>query len=280
MIAGLSSGALVVATVLLLLPYRTRRRLTAIPRTSASARIATARAYLLRLAMSARLAGLVGGAAGVLTGSLLAGPVAGLTAGAYCWFAVHAVLRHRAARTAAQVRADALDAVTALADDLRAGLAPAGALSRAWPRLVGTGGDGDQGTTALVPEDPGRVLRRADDPARSDITARLASVWDVALRTGAPLADLLDRLQADLVERERLRRKASAQTAAARMTAVLLALLPVAGIALGYGIGADPLRILWHTTIGALCTVVALALQLGGVAWTGRLTRPMDGAPA
>lgn len=268
--------ALLAAALLLVVPHRVgRRRLSSLPRSAESPPLAPVRATLARISRSTRLAALVGAAGGAVLGLLVAGPVAALTSGAYCWFGIRALLRHRAGQAATRARADALDAVTALADDLRAGLAPAGALGRAWPRLTGDGSASASG--ALVPDDPGSVLRRDGERARADITDRLAAAWDLARRTGAPLAELLDRLQADLSDRERLRRKATAQTAAARMTAVLLALLPLAGIALGYGIGADPLRILWHTTIGALCTVVALALQLGGVAWTGRLTRPADG---
>lgn len=272
-------AALFAAALLVLLPHRPGRgRLSALPHTGRATALAAARSRLTRLGRSARLAAFLGAGCGAMVGLSLAGPVAGLTAGAYCWFGVRALLRHRAGQVAARIRADALDAVTALADDLRAGLAPAGALGRAWPRLAGDGPAGE--SAEIVPDDPGPMLRRDGERARADITGRLAAAWDLARGTGAPLAELLDRLQDDLTDRERLRRKADAQTAAARMTAVLLALLPVAGIALGYGIGADPLRILWHTTIGALCTVVALALQLAGVTWTGRLTRPAGAVPS
>ena len=37
--------------------------------------------------------------------------------------------------------------------------------------------------------------------------------------------------------------------------------------------GADPLRILLHTPIGAACAGVAVLLQLVGLAWTNRLAR-------
>jgi tight adherence protein B len=52
-----------------------------------------------------------------------------------------------------------------------------------------------------------------------------------------------------------------------------LAGLPIAGIALGYGVGADPLHELLHTRIGAICAGLALALQVAGLGWADRLAR-------
>ena len=52
---------------------------------------------------------------------------------------------------------------------------------------------------------------------------------------------------------------------------MLLAALPLGGIALGYGIGADPLQVLLHTTLGAACAIGAVILQCAGLLWCDRL---------
>jgi tight adherence protein B len=54
---------------------------------------------------------------------------------------------------------------------------------------------------------------------------------------------------------------------------LLLAGLPVGGIALGYTIGVDPLHVLLHTPLGAACVGGTLVLQVGGLAWADRLAR-------
>ena len=71
---------------------------------------------------------------------------------------------------------------------------------------------------------------------------------------------------------------AAAQAAGARATAWLLAALPLGGIALGYGIGVDPLGVLLHTPIGAGCAVGATALQVTGLLWAERLSATPGGA--
>lgn len=93
----------------------------------------------------------------------------------------------------------------------------------------------------------------------------------LADRTGAPLAELLERVEADARAFDRGMAAAAAQSAGANATALLLAALPLGGVALGYGIGVDPLAVLLHTPVGAACALAAMGLQAGGLLWAERL---------
>ncbi|SNT57320.1 tight adherence protein B [Asanoa hainanensis] len=126
-----------------------------------------------------------------------------------------------------------------------------------------------------------RLAERTDHPANAaladvvrphDPLARLArSAVTLAERTGAPLADLVDRIEADARAGDRARDAAAAQAAGAQATALLLAALPLGGLLLGYAIGSDPIAVLLHTPLGALCALGAVALQILGLAWSQRL---------
>jgi tight adherence protein B len=98
------------------------------------------------------------------------------------------------------------------------------------------------------------------------------AVWRLAERTGAPAADLIERIERDARVADRARAAAVAQAAGAQATALLLAALPLGGIALGIAIGADPVHVLLHTPLGAACATGAVALQSAGLLWAGRLT--------
>ena len=172
----------------------------------------------------------------------LGGPVAGVAAAAYGALAARAVVRHRARRERSADRTRLLDALGAAAADLRAGLP----VTRALP---------------------------APGPAQDPLWSRVTAASVVAERTGAPLADVIERIEADARSADRAEAAAAAQLAGARATAWLLAGLPAGGIALGYAIGADPLAVLLHTPVGAACAVGAVALQLAGLAWANRLNR-------
>ncbi len=183
-----------------------------------------------------------------LVGVPISGPVAGFVAAVYTAAAVILLRRRRAAQAYAHERVAAVDAVSTLAAELRAGLPVPVAMSAAHDGL----GDG---------------------PGAKAVVARLTSAIELAESSGAPLADVLDRLDVHLRAMERARRTALAQAAGARASAALLAALPVAGVGLGYLVGVDPAHTLLHTTLGAACVGGAVVLQLAGLLWSGRLSQ-------
>jgi tight adherence protein B len=187
------------------------------------------------------------------------GPVAAVAVAVYAWLGTAGLLRYRSARRTSEAIARALDATATLAADLRAGAAPAGALQAAMPAIS-----------------PGPGVGAAE---LERLGRQVSTALAVSAATGAPLADLLDRLAADAWARTRVRQAASAQAAGATATAWLLAALPLAGIGVGYGMGADPLRVLLHTRTGAACALLALLLQVAGLAWSRRLAPAIGPVP-
>lgn len=183
--------------------------------------------------------GLLGGGVGAVVG----GPVAAVAMAGYGTLAVRAALRWRVNRSAERDRRRGLDQLCGLAADLRAGLPV--------PRAF---------EVAAVERDGASRLHQLTSAA-----VRLAD------RTGAPLAELVERIEADARATDRGLAAAAAQAAGARATAWLLAALPIGGIGLGYGIGVDPLAVLLHSTVGGACAVVAVALQVVGLLWAERL---------
>ncbi|QGN50575.1 hypothetical protein GKC29_02350 [Micromonospora sp. WMMC415] len=182
---------------------------------------------------------------GVVTaalGALVGGPVAAVAAGAYGTVGVRALLRREASRNARRARKQRLDQLCDLAADLRAGLPVAQAVA----------------LSAAVTDGSGGSLAR--------------TAVHLADRTGAPLAELLERIDVDARSADRGVAAAAAQAAGARATAWLLAALPLGGMGLGYGIGVDPVAVLLHTPVGGGCAVLAVALQVAGLLWAERLT--------
>jgi tight adherence protein B len=192
---------------------------------------------------------------GALLGLALGGPVAAFVLAVYAGLSARGLVRRTGRKSAAEARARSLDDLSALAADLRAGLPPTPS-----PALSAAGLPPVSSAAGLPPVSSGRL------PARVD------AVWALADQTGAPAADLVERIEADARAADRARASASAEAAGAQATAMLLAALPVGGIGLGFGLGADPLRILFHTPIGGACAVAAVVLQAAGLLWTERLT--------
>ncbi|MEV8504325.1 hypothetical protein AB0368_05760 [Actinoplanes sp. NPDC051475] len=234
-------AAVLLATAAMVAVWPARRGLRRLALPSRPVNLAAAGAFMVR---SPRRFVAFTGTSAVLVGALLGGPVAALIAFAYAMLGARALARHAARRRSAEVRARDLDELGALAADLRAGL----------PRATATIG--------------GRL---------GELTAAAGRLSE---RTGAPTADLIERIEADARAADRAAATAAAQAAGAQATAVLLAALPLGGIALGYGIGVDPLHVLLHTPAGAACAIGAVGLQVAGLLWADRLTNgPSDRRP-
>jgi tight adherence protein B len=201
------------------------------------------------------------------------GPALALVAaGVTTW---RVVRRAQLARRASGVRAAVVELCRATAAELRAGQ-PAGtaltagahALSLATSRAL---------APALVAarqgaeDDVAELLIQASTAPGLAGLSRLAACWRVAASSGSALAPALDRIADGLQDEIEVQRDVAAELAGPRATVRLLAALPVVGLLLGTSVGADPLRFLFGSTGGLCCLLGAVALNLTGLAWAGRI---------
>lgn len=212
---------------------------------------------------------LSGGAA-----TVLGGPVAGVAGAVVAAMVRRGLGTARATRVAASRRSAEVELLAALASDLRAGRHPALALGAL---DVAAGGAlhatlTEARAALALGGDVGAALRRGAHDAGSAI-GRLAAAWQVSEGSGAPLADLLSRVEADVRAVARLHQSADVELAGARATGALLAALPLLGVVLGQAMGAAPVHALLHTPLGAGCVLSGLILEVAGLVWIGRLTR-------
>ena len=165
------------------------------------------------------------------------------------------------ARTAAR-RAVVGELLDGLVAELRAGADPAPALLAS---ARGLSGLEDVVRAAGQPSgDAAGALAAVGGAAAAD----LAATWRVAERTGCALAAPLERLLEVHRDGERLRGEVAAQLAGPVATGHLLSGLPVAGIAMGTALGADPLGFLTGSAAGVVCLVLGVALVALGLRWT------------
>ncbi|MFF8959158.1 type II secretion system F family protein [Streptomyces sp. NPDC014894] len=162
----------------------------------------------------------------------------------------------------------------AVAGELRAGLQPARALVCAAGSTRALGAAQTAVTAAArFGGDVPQALREAAREPGAEGLAGLAACWRVAVESGAGLAAGLDRLETALRAERDQREDLRTQLAGARSTIGLLALLPAVGLAMGWALGADPLRVLFHTPAGLMCLLVGGALEAAGLCWAARIVR-------
>ncbi|MBQ1121302.1 type II secretion system F family protein [Streptomyces sp. B15] len=194
---------------------------------------------------------------------------------------VRSRLRRRAADRAAQEREGAVvELCAAAAGELRAGRQPDGALLAVDRTVVRR--FGDEGAAVLAAarfggDVPGALRQAALLPGAEGL-AGAAACWQVAVEGGAGLAEGLEKVAAAVRARGEQREELRTQLAGPRSTALVLALLPVFGLAMGAAMEADPLWILLHTPAGFLCLTVGLLLEWAGLLWVARIVRSAEGA--
>lgn len=203
--------------------------------------------------------------------------------GRWPWLLVALLTPTVAARTARGLRrrretrrraAAVVDVVFALAAELRAGRPPADAL-RAVSVSAGPLADPLAGVarSARAGGSASAELRRLSAVPGCSALAGVAAAWSVTERVGGPVADVLDRVGRALDDDEQHRRSLEALLAGPRTTMLLLAALPLVGIALAHSLGAHPLQLLMHDRVGWALAAGAAVLDGVGVAWTRALAR-------
>jgi tight adherence protein B len=168
----------------------------------------------------------------------------------------------------------AIAVVEALATQVRAGASPDAAWRLALELVDGAPPD-EVRSEASGRSGPG------DGDSGDPAWRALGAAWRLSEQTGAPLADVLDRLAAGLRQELEVEAEVEASLAAPRATARLLAGLPLVGVGLGELIGARPVSVLLGTSLGRGCALGGLLLAAAGQVWTRALvTRVVRAARA
>lgn len=127
----------------------------------------------------------------------------------------------------------------------------------------------------------GRFVDVRAPPAAGSVKGAVVADWQSSLlaglalsqQSGCALSDVITAVEADLAGRCRQRGELRAAASGQRATAGLLAGLPVLGLLMGSGIGAEPVRILTATPIGHILLMSGVGLELAGLAWSAGMTR-------
>ena len=191
--------------------------------------------------------------------------------------ATYVLLRRwrRRRQVSADQRQRARDVATlrALAAELRSGLAPGLALQAAGRSAGAARGIARRMLAAAAADalggDPAEVFKADAEPGSP--AAAVGAAWAVCQQTGARLAAPVARIAQGAAADLRIARETDAALAGARSSAHLLAALPIAGVVLGAISGTNSVHVLLSTSVGQLCLLLGIALDLAGLAWLDRL---------
>lgn len=182
---------------------------------------------------------------------------------------VWTLVRSRRSRRVASERTDrVVEACEALSGELGAGQPVVEALRRAsqvWDHLTAAAVAAELG--ADIPS----ALRRAAEAPGAQGLREVASAWQVSAASGATMALAVARVADAARRRQAQARLVASELAGTRATASLLAVLPLGILAMGAGLGGDPVDFLVRTPVGLACLAVGVVLALAGMLWIERI---------
>jgi tight adherence protein B len=198
--------------------------------------------------------------------------VAAVIVGATAW---RLVRRARSAARTARTAGALLLALRAMVRELDAGADQRHALARitdAAPpdvRLLieeATRGDGE---SAFADAAPPTAL---DETLRGD-ASRIRAAWRLSAARGIPLGVVLHACIVDVEDRATTARLRAQHVAGPAVSGYVLAALPAAGLAMGSGMGAQPVSVLLGGPLGGTLLCIGVALCCMGLLWTDRIVR-------
>ncbi|MDU0478596.1 type II secretion system F family protein [Staphylococcus chromogenes] len=116
-----------------------------------------------------------------------------------------------------------------------------------------------------------------DAPPTCPDLARVGQLWEVAESKGIALANLLEQAQRRIDAELRHATATAASLQGPQSTAVVLALLPLAGIGMGTAMGANPVGFLTTQVLGNVLLTCGVALACGGYLWVQRMATKAAG---
>ena len=208
--------------------------------------------------------GAAAGGAGVLSYLLTDSPVVAMAAALLCATVGGLVRSASRSRRDARSRVEVLGALRALGREVHAGAD----LDSAVAAVRGAHGSAADALVGRLQADGG--------PSPPDVAGTelaLAAAVQLSRRYGAPLAVLLTGVADGLADEQQTIEQRSSAVAGARLSGWVLAGLPLMGVLLGAGMGADPVPVLLGGGLGSVLLLVGTVLLCVGLLWSARIAR-------
>ena len=121
------------------------------------------------------------------------------------------------------------------------------------------------------------VVKSLEMDLPEDLVAKgFGSLWQVCENNGAALSPVLNQFAQQIRTEKELRQELSSSMSGAKLSAWVLAGLPLFGIVLAGFLGVNSLQWLSNSSIGNNNIIAALVLEISGIIWVAKITSRIE----
>ena len=121
------------------------------------------------------------------------------------------------------------------------------------------------------------LVKAVSKDTNNDLTSvSFAQVWQVCEQNGASLSPVLNSFNNQIRTENELRQELSSSLSGVKLSAYVLAFLPIIGIILAYLLGVNSIFWLTNSTFGKTALFLALILEIIGIFWVKRLISQVE----
>ena len=111
----------------------------------------------------------------------------------------------------------------------------------------------------------------------NDLTSKsFAQIWQTCETNGASLSPVLTKFNEQLQVEKELRQELESSLSGAKLSAIVLAFLPIIGVLLANFLGANSFNWILNSSVGKICLILGIFLEILGIFWVKKIINNIE----
>ena len=111
----------------------------------------------------------------------------------------------------------------------------------------------------------------------NDLTSNsFAQIWQTCETNGASLSPVLTKFNEQLQVEKELRQELESSLSGAKLSAIVLAFLPIIGVLLANFLGANSFNWIINSNVGKICLILGILLEILGIFWVKKIINNIE----
>ena len=121
------------------------------------------------------------------------------------------------------------------------------------------------------------IQKSIQQDTNNDLTSNsFAQIWQTCETNGASLSPVLTKFNEQLQVEKELRQELESSLSGAKLSAIVLAFLPIIGVLLANFLGANSFNWIINSNVGKICLILGILLEILGVFWVKKIINNIE----